>query len=172
MAAEIDYPLIHVVRRDAQMELLKSLGASHVLNSSAEDFPDRLRATCERLRATTAFDAVAGEMTGILVNTMPLKSRIYVYGALSEDACNNIDPIELIFHGKSVRGFYLGAWLERRGVLGILRAAGRVQRMLIDGRIQTGFQRRVGLREAPDGLRQYVGSMSDGKVLIVPRDAV
>ena len=89
----------------------------------------------------------------------------------SEDACGNIDPIELIFHGKSVRGFYLGAWLERRGVLGILRAAGRVQRMLIDGRIQTGFQRRVGLREAPDGLRQYVGSMSDGKVLILPRAA-
>ena len=34
MAADMNYPLINVVRRDAQVELLKSRGAKYVLNSS------------------------------------------------------------------------------------------------------------------------------------------
>ncbi len=150
------------------IELLKSLGAAHVLNSSSDSFPDELKAMCERLGATIAFEAVSGEMTGIVVNAMPRHSKIYVYGALSEEPCSNIDPVQLIFHDKEVKGFYLGTWMRRRGTLGILRTAGRIQRMIIDGRIESVVQRRVGLDDAKDGLRHYVGNMTQGKVLITP----
>jgi NADPH:quinone reductase-like Zn-dependent oxidoreductase len=170
MAAEVNYPLINIVRRDAQVDLLRSLGAAHVLNSSDEDFVEQLQATCARLGATCAFEAVAGDMTGTVLNNMPPGSTVYVYGALSEDACSNIDPIGLIFRDKSVRGFYLSDWLRRRGSLGILRAAGRVQRMLIDGRIQTRLQRKIALDNAREGLKQYVDHMTDGKVLIMPHE--
>jgi hypothetical protein len=64
----------------------------------------------------------------------------------------------------------LGAWLRRRGPIGALRAAGRVQRMLMDGRIQTTIQRRLNLDEVVDGLLQYVEKMTEGKILIMPRD--
>lgn len=168
MAKRSDYPLIHVVRRDAQVELLKSLGAEHVLNSSEDGFPEQLRLACTRLGATIAFEAIGGEMTGTIINLMPPGSTAYVYGALSGDPCGNIDPIALIFQEKSVSGFYLGEWLKRRGMLGTLRAAGRVQRMLIDGSIETKVQRRLTLDEAVDGLRQYTDQMTDGKVLIMP----
>ena len=40
--------------------------------------------------------------------------------------------------------------------------------MVIDGRIQSWGQHRVGLNEAIDGLKQYVDHMTDGKVLILP----
>src|SRR6478735_3786557 len=33
IAADMNYPVIHMVRRDAQVEMLKSRGAKHVLNS-------------------------------------------------------------------------------------------------------------------------------------------
>jgi NADPH:quinone reductase-like Zn-dependent oxidoreductase len=168
MANEANYPLIHVVRRDAQVGLLKSLGAEFVLNSSGDGFTDELKTLCERLRATAAFEAVAGEMTGSLHHAMPRGSTIYVYGALSEEPCGNIDPVQLIFHNKTVTGFYLGAWLRKRGTLGVLRAASRMQRMFIDGRIATSIQRRLSLEDAVDGLQHYVQHMTDGKVLIVP----
>jgi NADPH:quinone reductase-like Zn-dependent oxidoreductase len=168
MAAETNYPMIHVVRRDAQVELLGSLGAEHVLNSSAEDFADRLQSACSSLNATAAFEAVAGDMSGTVINQMPLGSTAYVYGALSEEGCSNIDPIELIFRDKTVTGFYLGTWLRSRGMLGILRATSRVQRMLIDGRIRTKVQGRLTLDEAIDGLKRYIRNMTDGKVLITP----
>jgi NADPH:quinone reductase len=172
MAVEANYPLIHVVRREAQVELLKSRGATYVLNSSHEDFADQLKLLCERLGATTIFEAIAGDMTGTLLNTMPPGSTIYVYGALSEAACGNIDPVELIFHGKTVTGFFLGAWLRRRGTIGILRAAGHVQRMLIDGRLETIVQRRLSLDEVVDGLQQYVANMTAGKVLMIPHERI
>ncbi len=168
MAAEMNYPIINVVRREAQVELLKSLGATHVLNSSDQDFVDRLQAIATKLQATAAFEAVGGEMTGAVVNVLPKGSTVYVYGALSEEACENIDPIELIFRQKTISGFYLGDWLHAQGSLGVLRAASRVQKMLIDGRIETQVQRTVSLEGAVDGLQQYVDHMTDGKLLLMP----
>jgi NADPH:quinone reductase-like Zn-dependent oxidoreductase len=168
MAQEADYPLINIVRRAEQVELLKSLGATHVLNSASETFSDELKTLCARLNATVAFEAVGGEMTGMLHNAMPRGSTIYVYGALSEEPCGMIDPVQLIFHQKTVTGFYLGNWLRRRGVIGVLRAASRAQRMLIDGRISMTIQRRLSLDEAAAGLEQYIQNMTEGKVLIVP----
>jgi NADPH:quinone reductase-like Zn-dependent oxidoreductase len=168
MAAEENYPLINVVRRKEQLELLLSRGAKHVLNSSNDSFADELKALCERLGATVAFEAIAGNMTGTVMNSMPRDSIVYVYGALSEEPCGNIDPVQLIFHNKEVKGFYLGAWMRQRGTLGILRMAGRIQRMINDGRIESAVQRRVGLNEAKEGLTQYVQNMTKGKVLITP----
>jgi len=168
MAAEMDYPLINIVRRDAQAELICSLGAKHVLNSSGKSFADELRGLCDRLHATAAFEAVGGDMTGVVLNAMPSGSTAYVYGALSEEPCGSIDPIGLVFHKKTITGFYLGSWLDGRGPIGILRAASRVQRMIIERRIGTTIQRRLSLDEAVEGLQQYVDNMTDGKVLIMP----
>jgi NADPH:quinone reductase-like Zn-dependent oxidoreductase len=168
IAAEKKLPLINIVRRDAQVELLKTLGAEYVLNSSDDSFLEDLKSLSKRLRATAAFEAVAGEMTGTLMNVMPRKSAVYLYGALSEEPCGAIDPIEVVFHDKSLHGFYLGNWLRRRGVIGSLRTAHRVQSLISSGRIATRVQRRLKLDEVVDGLRQYAQNMTDGKVLITP----
>ncbi len=168
VAKDTGYPLVHVVRRDAQVDLLRSLGAEHVLNSSDHDFADQLAAICAQLSATVAFEAVAGEMTGTVLHAMPAGSTAYVYGALSEQACGKIDPIELIFQDKTVTGFFLGDWVKRRGPLRALRAANRLQRMLIDQRIQVKIQARLNLDTAVKGLQQYADNMTDGKVLFLP----
>jgi NADPH:quinone reductase-like Zn-dependent oxidoreductase len=168
MADEMSYPLINVVRRDAQAEMLQSLGARHVLNSSRETFVNELQTLSKKLKATAVFEAVAGDMTGTVLNAMPHSSTAYVYGALSQDPCGNIDPIGLLFYKKSITGFYLAGWLERRGAISKLRAAGYLQRMIIDARIGTTVQRRLQLDEVVEGLLQYVRNMSGGKVLIMP----
>ena len=168
MAADAHYPLINVVRRDAQVTLLQSLGAEHVLNSSSDEFVEELKTLSKRLRATIAFEAISGDMTGTLMNAMPRNSTVYLYGALSEEPCASIDPVEVIFNNKSIHGFYLGNWLRHRGLIGILRAALRAQNLLISGRIETKVQRRLKLDEVVDGLQQYVQNMTDGKVLITP----
>ena len=169
MAARDNYPLVNLVRREEQLELLQSLGATHVLNSSDEDFVEQLQEITRRLGATAVFEAVGGDLTGTVFNALPRGTKVFVYGALSEEPCGNLDPVELIFHDKTVTGFYLGEWLQRRGTLGILRAAGRVQRMILDGVIETTFQREVSLNDVRDGLHQYVENMTEGKLLIRPQ---
>jgi NADPH:quinone reductase len=168
LAADAGYPLVSVVRREAQVALLKSLGAVDVLNSSQPDFLEQLKSICDARGVTAGFDAIAGEMTGTLLNAMPPGSTVFVYGGLAGEPCGEIDPVELIFNRKTVTGFYLGAWLKQRGSLGILRAAGRIQRLLAEGRIAMQVQRRLGFHEVAEGLQQYLDHMTDGKVLIVP----
>jgi NADPH:quinone reductase-like Zn-dependent oxidoreductase len=168
IATDMTYPLINLVRRDAQAHMLKSLGAKYVINTSHDGFTDELKSLSAKLRATAAFEAIAGDMTGIVLNALPPTSTVYLYGALSQTPCGGIDPIEVVFHKKSLTGFFLGNWMENRGALGVIRAASKVQRMLIERRIETTIQRRLSLDEVVDGLQQYASRMTDGKVLITP----
>lgn len=162
------FPIICVVRRREQVELLKGLGASQVLNSSDANFEAELTRVCRDLNATAAFEAVAGEMTGKIVGCLPPKSRVYLYGALSEEPCRAIEPVHVIFEQKAIEGFYLPHWVKSKNLLQMIRAASGVQQMMIDGRIETAVQRRLSFDEIVDGLLQYVGHMTEGKVLIMP----
>jgi NADPH:quinone reductase len=168
IAAEMNYPLIHLVRRESQVDLLQKCGAMHVLNTSNRHFAGELKSLCKKLKATAAFEAIAGDMTGVVFNALPPKSTVYLYGALSLQPCGGIDPVDVIFHEKTLTGFYLGNWLRNRGLIGILRTVSRVQRLIIDRRIETIVQRRLALDEVVEGLQQYVANMTDGKVLIMP----
>ena len=64
-------PLVNVVRRQEQAELLTEMGADHVCNSSAPDFPEQLRAAIAATGASIAFDAIGGgAMPGLLLEAM------------------------------------------------------------------------------------------------------
>ena len=79
LAADANFPLVSIVRRSEQVELLKSIGAELVLNTSDDDFVDQLTAVCERLKITAAFEAVAGDMTGTIFNALSPNACVYVY---------------------------------------------------------------------------------------------
>ncbi|NNK97098.1 MAG: zinc-binding dehydrogenase [Desulfobacterales bacterium] len=63
--------IINVVRRDAQVDLLKAQGADIVLNSSEAGLERELNDACHRNNTHLAFDAVAGQLTGQLLKAMP-----------------------------------------------------------------------------------------------------
>jgi NADPH:quinone reductase-like Zn-dependent oxidoreductase len=138
-----------------------------VLDSSADGFDERLKDLCGRLRATAAFDAVAGELTGRILSAMPGGSTAVVYGGLSMQPCA-ADPRSLIFERKSVRGFWLADWMRGAGALKKFRAAQAVQRLLKD-ELRTEVRARLPLERAPEGVRGYAREMTGGKVIFVPR---
>jgi NADPH:quinone reductase-like Zn-dependent oxidoreductase len=160
-------PLISIVRKPAQVDELAAAGAGPVLSSAAADFPERLRAAAAELGAGIAFDAVGGEMTGTLLQAMPERSEVVVYGALSDRDCSGLDPIGLIFRDQRVRGFYLGHWLRERGALGSLLAGRKAQSLIASGELRTEVAFRIPLQGVPAGLREYVGRTSEGKAQIV-----
>lgn len=166
LAAKRGIPVVNVVRRAEQVALLEGEGAAHVLDSSAEDFDGRLKELCKRLRATAAFDAVAGELTGRLLSAMPAGSTAIVYGGLSLRGCV-VDPRSLIFERKGVRGFWLADWMRRAGALKKFLAAQGVQRLLKD-ELRTEVRARLPLEQAAEGVRAYAREMTGGKVIFVP----
>lgn len=171
IAAQRGFPLISVVRRRKQLDLLKALGAHLVLDSEAENFKETLAATCRDVGATMAFDAVAGSMTGTLLEAMPPGSEVVVYGALSYEPCAAIDPIALIFQNKRVSGFYLGSMMKQLGFIRRMQLTKHVKDLVERELIETTVRRRVSLREAPEAISNYAKHMSDGKILISPQQA-
>ena len=166
LAARRRIGVVNVVRRPEQVDELRAEGAEHVLCSSDPDFDARLRERCETLRATLAFDAVAGPLTGRLLEAMPAGSRVVVYGALSE-AAPSVPPRPLIFERKRVEGFWLSDYLGALSLPGLVRRAVGVQRPL-RGDLQAEVRSSVGLEGAVAAIEDYEKSMGGGKVLITP----
>jgi NADPH:quinone reductase len=158
---------IHVVRKAAQAEVLQKLGAAHVLDSTAPDFPAALAAKARELHATIALDAVAGELTGVLLNAMPHGAQVVIYGALSGLASGGIDPMALAFGAKVLRGFEVATVLKNMGMLRSVMLARKAQARVVRGLTSTVVRSRVPLAQAKPALLEYARSMSEGKVLML-----
>lgn len=158
--------IVNIVRRPEQVALLGSLGAKIVLNSSEPGFDDQLKKVCREMKVRLAFDAVAGEMTGRVLQAMPSRSRVTVYGALSVEGCL-LHPGDFIFRGKSIDGFYLPNWLYRQSLVSQLLTAYRVQRLLTTD-LQSTVYARVPITDGVKGIETYTANMTGGKVLLVP----
>ena len=159
-------PVINIVRRAEQAQLLKDAGAENILNSSESDFDTRLKEICHGLRSTMGFDAVSGEMTARVLRAQPRGSRMLIYGALSLEAAQT-DPASLIFEEKHLEGFWLSAWLQKKSLLSQLRIAGEVQKLL-GSDLKSDVHSILPLESAADAIAQYAANMTAGKVLIVP----
>lgn len=154
---------IHIVRREAQAALVRDLGGEHILLSEEPGFAERLAELAERLSATIAFDAVAGELTGTVLGAMPPKSTIIVYGDLAAAPCV-IEARNFVFERKRVEGFWLADMAEEIGLIKGLRLAAMVQRGLKD-ELQTRIQARHPLAAGREAIDGYEAAMTAGKVL-------
>ena len=91
--------LVSIVRSRQQADLLREIGATHVVDSSADDFRQQLEQAIAETGATIGFDAIGGgEMTSMMLNAMEAVAvrsmdsynrygsqsakRVYIYGAL------------------------------------------------------------------------------------------
>ena len=77
-AQKLSIPLINIVRRPEQVQILEALGAEYIVNSSSETFKEDLTALVQKLNATIFFDAIGGEITGQVLDWMPIKSTVHV----------------------------------------------------------------------------------------------
>ena len=93
--------LVNIVRKQEHVDLLKSIGAQFVCNSSDDDFMEQLTAAITETKATLAFDATGGgELAGKILACMEVSARknateyspygstqhkqVYIYGALNQ----------------------------------------------------------------------------------------
>ncbi len=91
-------PLVNIVRKPEQVEILKGLGAKHVVNSSDEKFRDDLVDALAETGATIAFDATGGgklasQILGAMESALSrgaafnrygsdTHKQVYIYGGL------------------------------------------------------------------------------------------
>ncbi|MEM7436806.1 MAG: zinc-binding dehydrogenase [Myxococcota bacterium] len=156
-----DVPLVNIVRKPEQAELLRGIGATHVCNSSEPTFLKDLTGALVATGATLAFDAVGGgKLASQILMSMEAAAaaseksyspygssthkQVYIYGALDRG------PTELTRNfgmAWGVGGWLLTPFLQRVGP----KRRGELQ-MRVASEIKTTFAssytREVSLAEA------------------------
>jgi len=158
--------IINIVRRPEHVARLKSEGEKYVLDSSAEGFMEELKTLAHKLNATMAYDAVGGEMTAQLLNAMPPDSEVILYGGLSGNQINGLDPMGVIFDRKILSGFNLLDWIENLEDGEFEEVSDYLQDLFIEGTLKTDIQGSYSYEDVVSGIRAYIGNMSAGKILI------
>lgn len=158
-------PIIHIVRRQAQVDWVRSLGGEHVLNSSDADFVGQLRTLADNLHATLLLDAIGGDMTRQLVEAAPYGSTILLYSRLSGEN-SVLDARQALIKALHLDGWFLANWVREKNMLQVLRLSQKAQSFLATD-LQSPIHARFPLSAAQQALESYVSDMGAGKVLLV-----
>lgn len=176
-------PLVNVVRRQEQVDLLKRIGAEHVVNSSSETFEKDLVATMMASGATICFDATGGGTLGYEVlkamETAAVRKggamtgygsstfkKLYIYGGL-----NAGEPLTLRPHAGmggfswSIAGFLLGT-----GSATITDEDKQRVAREINTTFATSYSQRISLSQMLDvnTMKNYQAQHSNEKALVTP----
>ena len=175
--------LVNVVRRPQHVELLQSVGARYVCNSSSETFEQDLTDALSETGATLAFDATGGgPLANTLLNCMEsaaklknpgfnrygsdVHKQVYIYGGL--------DTSPTVLHRTYGLAWGLGGWLLTPFLARIGPEATARLRQRVADEVTTTFAseyaREVSLAEAlqPEHISVYNQRATGEKYLINP----
>ncbi len=177
-------PLVNVVRRPEQAELLRRLGAEYICDSSSPSFMDDLTDAMERSGATIAFDAIGGgRQGGQILAAMEaaavrkageysrygstVHKQLYIYGGLDRG------PTE--FNRAFGMAWSMGGWLLTPFLQRIGPAAAQALRERVASEITSTFSstytQEVSLAEALslEAIAVYGKQATGEKYLVTPQ---
>ncbi|WP_055400038.1 MULTISPECIES: zinc-binding dehydrogenase [unclassified Mycobacterium] len=176
-------PLVHIVRKPEQEELLKSLGATHVLNSTSPSFATDLVEALKATSATLAFDATGGgTLASQILNGMEeaanstaaqysrygssVHKQVYIYGALDTGPTVLNRNFGMAW---GVGGWLLTPFLQSAGAETIRRLRARVAAELTTT-FASSYTREVSLAGMlkPEAFNAYLKRATGEKFLVTP----
>lgn len=179
-----DIGLVNIVRKAEQEEILRELGAKHIVNSSSDSFMDDLTAALKATGATLAFDATGGgklasqiltcmevvavsNMTGYSGYGSDVHKQVYIYGGL--------DRSPTVLTRNFGFSWSVGAWLltpfmQKVGMEKMMELRARVARE-IKTTFASHYTQEISLLEALslDALAGYTKQATGEKYLIRPQ---
>jgi len=159
---------IAVVRRGAQADALKELGAAEVIVTGDPNPLDAAMSIFKTLKPRILLDAVGDQFTADLFFAMPSQARWVNYGKLSTEAPALAELGQMIFRGKQIEGFWLTRWMKQVDPARIPQAFVEIQERFVSGTWKTDVAGIVPLSQAMEKLPKVL-AMPDGKAFIDPR---
>jgi len=177
-------PLVNIVRTADQEQLLRSLGAVHVCNTSSPSFPADLVAALKETSATLAFDAIGGgTLTSQILNGMEeaanatavvysrygsaVHKQVYIYGSLDTGPTVLTRSFGMAW---GVGGWLLTPFLASAGAETLGRLRARVAAELTTT-FASSYTREVSLAGMlrPDAFNSYLKRATGEKFLVTPQ---
>jgi NADPH2:quinone reductase len=176
--------LVNIVRKDEQTQILRDLGAQHIVNSTSPNFMAELISAIVETGATLGFDAVGGgPLVGQILTAMSAaanrkasgyarygsdqQAKVYIYGRL--DLSPTMVPAGVGF-AWTLGGYLLMPFLEKAGAA----VRGRMQKRVLAELTTTfasHYTKTISLPEAVDldTLRAYTALSTGKKYLVTPK---
>ncbi|HET7741258.1 MAG TPA: zinc-binding dehydrogenase [Mycobacterium sp.] len=177
-------PLVNIVRKPDQEQLLRSLGAVHVCNTASPSFSTDLVAALKATSATIGFDATGGgTLASQILNGMEeaatstaaeysrygssVHKQVYIYGGLDTGPTILTRNFGMAW---GLGGWLLTPFLQSAGAETIGRLRARVAAELTTTFAST-YTREVSLAGmlAPDAFTSYVRRATGEKFLVTPQ---
>ena len=179
-------PLVNIVRKSEQVDLLKNLGAEHVCNTSEPDFMESLVNALVATGATLGFDATGGgnegKLAGQILSAMEIAAnktakeysrygsdtfkQVYIYGGL--------DQSPTILNRSFGMQWALGGWLltPMIGKIGMERFQQMRERVAkeIKTTFASHYTQEVSFEEMlqPETIKAYAKQATGEKYLVTP----
>jgi NADPH2:quinone reductase len=176
-------PLVNIVRKPEQEELLRSLGATHVLNSTSPSFSTDLVEAIKATSATLAFDATGGgTLASQILDGMEkaanataaeysrygssVHKQVYIYGALDTSPTVLTRSYGMAW---GIGGWLLTPFIQSAGAETFGRLRARVAAELTTT-FASSYTREVSLAGVlkPDAFNEYVKRATGEKFLVTP----
>ena len=180
-------PLVNIVRKEEQVNILKNIGAKYICNTNESDFMESLVGALTETGATLGFDATGGgnngELAGQILAAMEVAAnnasgeysrygsetykQVYIYGGL--------DPSPTILKRSYGMSWGLGGWLltPMLGKIGMEKF--QEMRARISKEIKTTFaseySQEISFEEMlqPEIINSYVKQKTGNKFLVNPQ---
>ena len=180
-------PLVNIVRKQEQVDILKNIGAEHICNTSDPDFMETLVTALIATGATLGFDATgggnSGELPGQILAAMEIAAnktakeysrygsdtykQVYIYGGL--------DQSPTILKRAFGMSWGLGGWLltPMIGKIGMERFGQMRQRVAkeITTTFASTYVQEVSFEEMlqPENIKSYAKQATGKKYLVTPQ---
>jgi hypothetical protein len=177
-------PLVNIVRKPDQEELLRSIGAVHVCNTTSPTFTADLVNALKETSATLGFDATGGgTLASQILNAMEVAAssdaqeysrygsavhkQVYIYGGLDTSPTTLVRNFGLSW---GLGGWLLTPFLQNAGAETVGRLRARVAAELTTTFAST-YTREVSLAGMlePDAFNGYVKRATGEKYLVTPQ---
>jgi NADPH2:quinone reductase len=163
------FKTLNIVRRAEVAEELRGLGADHVEVFDEQMDPQELVRRIQKVTGSDgvqlAIDAVGGTTGSAVIESLGLDGRMLAYGTLSNQPLN-FSPRTLMTVGSRVEGFWLGNFMNKRGLLFKLSLVKKLTQLIGTGVLGSEVASSFSLDQIQDAVKSAEHASGTGKVLL------
>ncbi|MBT3399282.1 MAG: zinc-dependent alcohol dehydrogenase family protein [Rhodospirillaceae bacterium] len=167
LASIYGFHTVNVVRREGlEDQIAEARGDICIVDGP--DLGERVKAATNGADIKLAVDAVGGEATQHLADSLAEDGVIVSYGLLSGEPCS-LSPKDIIFRNVRLQGMWTSKWLQGRGSTPESRAAvyDELRGYILDGRLSARIDATYPLAQIKEAVTHGM-NQRDGKVIILP----
>lgn len=164
LGRHLDLRVIAGVGSDDKAALVRSYGASEIVNYRSEDLRDRIKSITSGNGIDVGFDNVGGAIFEQMARLMAWGGRLMPIGFTSGEI-PSIPMNQPLLRNYSILGVFVGAWAERFSAEAA-RMNDTLMQLLAGGKIRPHIDRILPLEEAGAAMRAVANRTVQGRIVL------